>query len=420
MKVYLIKTPECEFDLVEKVADYLNSFGGPMEFEAKEYDKFSKEDFPFLKRTPKVEDYTVDEISDDGNILYKRREVSKPGRKKYLLTESRLTFQDLFGLCKYYRSKMKRSKDSFVVLFTNWGNEFNFFSSFNPERNIFVQVSQWDKYTAGVDIKYPIAFQVIENILSTLMDIDFDAEKFIDDYTVKYIHQAPDKSLPFATNTNKYVHEKPVGCINDFCRSKADIILKLQSVNTICLPCLNKLNDEVDTTISKQAFSIFEGIRKHFTYLSFTQNENLETPKDPYPIQVDKNLNITITSNPELPITLDPIYRTFYLFILKHSEGVKVADLKNHVGELAKIYAKLKPTIEIDESTLTILKYVKDNAKPYIHAKSKLNTQIKSLLNSESLEKYYIIGGAKKEPNYIEIASDSVDWGFDYSKLFQG
>ena len=75
-----------------------------------------------------------------------------------------------------------------------------------------------------------------------------------------------------------------------------DIILKLQSVNTICLPCLNKLNDEVDTTISKQAFSIFEGIRKHFTYLSFTQNENLETPKDPYPIQVDKNLNITITS----------------------------------------------------------------------------------------------------------------------------
>ena len=412
MKVYLIKTPDYEEEKFKEVTEFLEPFEGALEFTVSSY-KFDVKKFPFLKEEIISNDFDFADIEGDMPILYKKRIPSK-----ILHSENRLSFDELYSLCNAYRTKLKIEPDSFVVLLTKWGNEFNFFSSFNSDRNVFVHVDQWEIYTNGVDAKYPIAFQIVENILSSLMNIGFDAEIFMDDYVVKNMAlTANEKSLPVITNYSKYVHEAPVGCINDFCRRKKDIINKLQSVNTICLTCLNKINEEVDSTIFTQAISIFAAIRNEFTFkVNFLNKKSTKKIEEPYPLIVEKSKNgkfriFIKTDVSEIDLRLDFRQKMLYIFFLERNEGVLFESLPDHFEKLLELYKKIRLNVSEDDARNTILSLTNDNDNVFKNLKANINKEIRNAIGIE-ISNYYTINHTAKGTYSISVPRELVDLRF--------
>ena len=192
MKVYLIKTPEYETEYFRDVCDFLNSFDGALEFVSSEY-KFQFSEFNFFKYSS-----------------FNKEE----GVKKLLFEieqQEALSWDELFSVCSFYRNHFKIDKEDFVVLLTKRCNKLNWFSHNDSSRNVFIHTANWDKYI-NVHHKYPVAYQVIENVMQSLMNVTLEV-------------------FP-----SQYIHEKPRGCMNDFCEDKEQIILKLQTAN-ICAVC---------------------------------------------------------------------------------------------------------------------------------------------------------------------------------------
>ncbi|MBK8622849.1 MAG: hypothetical protein IPN79_14125 [Saprospiraceae bacterium] len=199
MNVHLIKTPEYAMEKHLEVFNFLSSFHGPLQFTCSDYE-FYEQDFPFLKK------YRPDFVFKNVN----------EGKKNNFIPEAGfpLSWRELFSLCDDYRQKTNLPSEDFVVLLTGRRNGLNWFSNVT-NKNIFVHTDDWDIITKS-NPKYPIAYQVIENIIQSLM------------------------GLEYSEGDNEYIHMEPIGCMNDFCQNKIQILIKLRTAD-ICPRCLDKI-----------------------------------------------------------------------------------------------------------------------------------------------------------------------------------
>lgn len=362
MKVYLIKTPEYETESFREVSDLLSSFDGALEFVPSFYE-FDKKEFYFL-RYELFPHHNFEYPSNDTAIKF------DPDRG------NPLSWRELFSLCSFYREVFKIEDESFVVLLTKRKNALNWFSATDESNNIFVHTAEWEQYTK-VNSKYPIAYQVIENIMQTLMNIDI------------------------ANVPNEYVHEPLKGCMNDFCNNKTQIIIKLQTAN-ICDTCVQKIKDEkVDTKILKQARTIFNGIRNEFVF----QGEEPST--EPISIIVDKNGKILLPEQ-NLEIRLTPLFKTLYLFFLSKNEGVRLKDLSDYKEDLLKIYKKIRPSVEREKAEKSIKELSHPEGETFNSTRAHINRIITELLN-EPLADFYRITGEKGKPYSVKVPRNLID-----------
>ncbi len=356
MKVYLLRTPEYNIEHFEEVHELLSSFDGPLEFVADKYE-FNPEQFPFLQKF--WEDFQFPGYESDVSKISFDNEREIP-----------LSWVELFTLCDFYRSTFKIFNDDFVILLTLRKNALNWFSHCDKNRNIFVHTGDWEYYTKAPQ-KFPVAYQVIENIMQLLMNLNPEQ-----------------KSSP-------YMHIEPLGCMNDFCQSKQQVILKLRT-GDICSDCLTKMREErIDDEIINQTIEIFEAIRTQLLFVQgFTRNQN------PKPIKIDTSGGIFIGNK---KINLNPLESTLFIFFLKHSEGISLNDLQSHKQELLKLYKIIRPGAE--ESKIS------DLIKPYYNNgtfsvnKSRLNRKIKSKLG-EPLACFYYLDKSRGEAFKIRINRD--------------
>lgn len=362
MKVYLIKTPEYESENFRDVTNLLCSFEGPLDFIPSFYE-FDKNEFYFLQ-------YDLFPIH---NFKYPSNDTAikfDPSRG------NPLSWRELFSLCNYYREVFKIDNIDIVVLLTKRKNSLNWFSAFDNSNNIFVHTAEWEQYTK-VNSKYPIAYEVVMNIMQLLMKIDIE-------------------NIP-----NQHCHEPPIGCMNDFCDNKNQIIIKLQTAN-ICHDCVNKIKFEnVDPKIVKQARQIFNGIRNEFIFL------DEEQPTNPSPLIIDKNGKILL---PEfnLEIKLTPLFKTLYLFFLSKPEGVTVSQLSDFKAELLKIYKKLRPNASREQALTSIDNLTHPLGEGFNPTKSHINRIITELLN-EPLADFYRISGTAGNPYYVKVPQNLID-----------
>ncbi len=362
MKVYLIKTPEYETENFREVGNLLSSFDGPMEFIPSFYE-FDKKEFYFLRY----------DLFPRHNFEYPSNDIAikfDPDRG------SPLSWRELFSLCSFYREVFKIEDDSFVVLLTKRKNALNWFSATDELKNIFVHTAEWEQYTK-VNSKYPIAYQVIENIMQSLMNIDI------------------------STVPNDYVHEPLKGCMNDFCDNKTQIIIKLQTAN-ICDTCIQKIREEnVDAKILKQARTIFNGIRNEFVY----QGEEQST--EPVSIIIDNKGKIFLPEF-DLEIKLTPLFKTLYLFYLTKPEGVTVTQLSDFRSELLSIYRKLRPSASIEDAEARINNLSHPLGDGFNPTKTHINKIITELLK-EPLADFYRISGTAGNPYKVKVPRNLID-----------
>jgi len=341
MNVHLIRTPEYAIGYFEEVHELLSALPGPMKFIASTYE-FNSDQFSFLEKYSKEFRFPHYE-SDVTKTIYDNNRGTP------------LSWKELFSLCTFYRNVFKIDRNDFVILLTERKNALNHFSAFDMQRNAFVHTGDWEYYTKAPQ-KYPVAYEAVENILQTLMKIDVGI-------------------LP-----NPNIHFEPIGCMNDFCRNKKEIVLKLRTAD-ICHDCLSKMTEEkVSVEIINQALGIFEQIRSQLLFKQgFTKNLK------PQPVRINTNGKIYI-GNTE--INLNPIESTLFIFFITSKQGVTLNDLKNHKEKLLRIYRTIRPYGE-DASIVELTKPYYDNGTFSVN-KSRLNKQLKSQLG-EPLANFYCL-----------------------------
>lgn len=357
MRIYLLKTPEFSEKEFQNVFDLLNTFEGPLKF-FKINLNFDEEMFPFL----------ISADNEKGNVKHKRETI--------------LSWGELFSLCGHYRHASEIAPSDFVVVLTDRKNELNWFSKFDEKRNIFVHTSEWDSFT-NANSKYPIAYQIVENIMQFLMKIDI-----------------------FPSH-NPYIHIQPQGCMNDFCQNKQEVILKLQTAN-ICETCVDKIRYEnIDDRILQQVYKIFDGVRNELVYKNRRSEQN-----------ADIRLAITVTKQHEifignLEIRLTPLRKTLYLFFLtnkiSNENGILFNHLSDYKTELLSIYRRIAVEGDMEILKTRIYDLVSPLNDRFSQEKSRINALISEILG-KNIAKNYMISGGRNEPSKINISTDLIQF----------
>ncbi len=364
--IHLIRTPELPIDLLSGVGELLSSFPGPMQFKIHDY-HFNPVQFPFLI-------HYRDDFEFKKTIKAKKRAFdSSLGHP--------LSWKELFSLCDFFRKTFSISNDDFIILITMRRNGLNWFSHVTPEKNAFVHSGDWEHFT-NVNVVYPVAYEVIENVLQCLMKID------------------PEISLDG-------VHMEAVGCMNDFCQQKQEIILKLQTAN-ICDKCIAIMQQEkIPDTSILQALDIFEGIRKQFIYRSHSTLKY-----GPKRIEVSAVGRLLIPELGNLELSFPTASKTLYLFFLLLEEGAKRSELSNHKDRLLKIYGRISGSDDNDTQINVIKNMISLKTGTFNEAKARVNREVRTKLH-EGLIPFYEISGGRNSTYRIELPRGLIDSKID-------
>jgi hypothetical protein len=352
MNVHLIRTLDYSLDDLMEVHELLTHSGGPLNF--------------IVHNEP----LDVSEIfSQDQSIKEIPAELLP------------LTFDQLFRICHHFRRHLSPGEkiqkhaeylNDFVILLTNHPNKANWFSAFDG-RNIFVHTYGWEKFIAESH-HVAVAFQVVENILQSLMS-----------------HGQLHPLFPLA-------HPYSIGCLNDFCQDKRDIILKMRTAD-LCPDCLKNFQEACPgmEDVLEQAFSLLEFFRGFLLF-----RNGFRRHLKPKPLKVDKKGNILIG---EKQLNLGYLEAPLYLFFLLHKEGVAICDLYKYREEWLKLYKFFNPKRE-PAPLLEMLDEAQMGGR-FHTTKSRLNKKIRDLVGS-SLAEYYVISGERGKPFGISLPREYI------------
>jgi hypothetical protein len=382
-RVHLLKSEEVDKAAYHEILQQLQLFSGPLEFvstidepvfDDDEGIEFDNEDENGRDKThpipqEMIQDYASYSAASEEICSLDAHYVEAPQ------TLTRLKWNDIFARCQTFRKTNDTSEFEFVILLTDKGNEFNWFAAPDPKggRNGFVQTSGLGFYLPGFS-RASIVYLITTHLLRHYMFTDI-------------------------FEMSEGVHQKSVGCMNDFCGNKAELILKLRTAD-LCSDCVKRLEDrQVDPLLATQAFEIMEAMRGEILF-----RDRYSLLKKPSRMTISgPNFTIKFPDLANIELKLDKIEKTIYLFFLAKPEGVKLNMLDEHREELTELYLKVSPTSDRATATRRINERT-DNAhtQKISETISKIRRKINDLLGDEMGE-HYIIAGANGEVKKIGV-----------------
>jgi hypothetical protein len=325
MKVYLTSTPEFSTDVLNEVALILGKIPGELEFIL-------------------------------GNTMTEQQIQLFNSNLSEIESIDCLSFEDFFGLCGAYRAIREIPQDAFVVLVTSIKNSKNWFSAFNG-KNIFIHGIDWVYYTKR-DAKFGIAYQILENIFQSLIELNIDD-----------------------VDNEPNIHMDSIGCINDMCINKKDVMLKLRTAD-ICDSCIDRaIEKEVNPLVLQHIIESIDGLRKEFV-----NSNRISSTVKPLPVHVNAERSIKIGDK---PIEIVALQKVLFIFFLKNLQGVKTQLVYEHQEELIKLYHEIRRSGE-KERIIKMFNPEKGADPSFDQHKSKLNKALIKLLGPK-LAEYYII-----------------------------
>jgi hypothetical protein len=389
-RVHLLKSEEVDKAAYHEIVQQLQSFSGPLEFVSTVDEPVFEDDENLTVQTDnkKLRDKSLPLPKD---MLQEYAEYSFSEKRVFSQAQfdekpeklMRLKWDDIFEQCKRFRRSNDISDLEFVILLTDKGNEYNWFAAPNPKggRDGFVQTSGLGFYLPGSS-RASIVYLITTHILRHLM---FSNIK----------------------EMTKGVHYKSVGCMNDFCGNKNELILKLRTAD-LCSDCVKQLEEkQVHPLLASQAFEIMEAMRSEILF-----RDRYSLLKKPSRMSISgPNFKIQFPDLANLELKLDKIEKTIFLFFLGKPEGVKLNMLDEHREELTELYLKVSPTSNRETATKRINERT-DNAttQKISETISKIRKKINDLLGEEMGE-HYIIAGANGEVKKIGVERNLVSFG---------
>ena len=381
-RVHLLKSEEVDQAAYHEILQQLQSFSGPLEFVSTVDEPVFEDD-----ESTSFETYMKDIRDTSLNLPVEMlKHAASYSIKRQILSEkaeyveapkklTRLKWEDIFDRCKSFRSNNDISEFEFVILLTDKGNEFNWFAAPDPKggRNGFVQTSGLGFYLPGFS-RASIVYLIVTHLLRHLMFSD-----------IREMSQG--------------VHQTSVGCMNDFCGNKNELILKIRTAD-LCSDCVKRLEEkQVDPLLANQVFEIMEATRSEILF-----RDRYSLLKKPSRMSITgPNFKIQFPDLANIELKLDKIEKTTYLFFLGKPEGVKLNMLDEHREELTELYLKVSPTSTRDTASKRINERTDNaNTQKISETISKVRRKITDLLGNEMAE-HYIIAGANGELKKIGV-----------------
>ena len=291
-----------------------------------------------------------------------------------------MTFEDLFVVCKDFRNATKSVNPvDFVVLLSPKPNIDNWFSAPDFENNIFVHTEGWEMYCRK-EPKYPLAHEIMSNIVQSYLFEDLDE---------------------LAAQS----HTASVGCINDYCKKKEDVIKKLESGN-VCEDCCDQIElyfaddpgnlYQINTTL----ISISNAFKRLATLVDRIRISKIE-------IQGEKDLKFTDYNNCELQ--LSAILKVVYILFLTYQDGLNYNEIPDMREEILNLYFKHVPSRRGRgriETTIDILCKPLDDpdySKSLKSTVSKINKALKKCLGEDKAEQYTIGQNPETLRHFIKL-----------------
>jgi hypothetical protein len=286
-----------------------------------------------------------------------------------------LSFDELFSICDFHRLTSNQinpeeiSADDYLVLITSISNDRNWFSAIDENKNIFIHSKSFE-YNTDRDEEYGIAYNILVNVFQSLLGLTYS-------------------TLP----DNTIVHKKSIGCINDYCRVKRDIILKLRT-GYICDNCLNEaIKSNVSPQLLLHIHELLQDIRGNFMNLNMIKDK-----LKPSDISINQYGDIFIG---EQKLELAPLEKTLMYYYLTLQNGIvtRFLDDDKVANELFAIYKTFRRSGQI-ESIKGICESPGTNDSNYSRIKNSLNNKIKRKLGIR-LSGFYEINPVKIENEII-------------------
>jgi hypothetical protein len=381
-RVHLLKSEEVDQAAYHEILQQLQSFSGPLEFvstvdepvfEDDQGIEFSNEDENGRDTAHQIPEGMMRHVSysdaDDEICSLDAHYVEAPQ------TLIRLKWDDIFERCQTFRKANDISEFEFVILLTDKGNEFNWFAAPDPKggRNGFVQTSGLGFYLPGFS-RASIVYLITTHLLRHYMFSDI-------------------------REMSEGVHQTSVGCMNDFCGNKSELILKIRTAD-LCTDCVKRLEDKkVDPLLANQVFEIMETMRSEILF-----RDRYSLLKKPSRMNIaGPNFTIRFPDLANIELKLDKIEKTIYLFFLGKPKGVKLNMLDEHREELTELYLKVSPTSTRDIASKRINERTDNTSTQKISETiSKIRRKINDLLGDEMGE-HYVIAGANGEVKKIGV-----------------
>lgn len=362
MHIHLIQTPEVDIDKYNNVLEILQKIPGPLKFFKDKNSLATDEENSKTENTKTPSKNHSINFFD--NKIEDQEEHPKPEAK-------RQRWKDLFEICNFYRQTHLIAEDEWVILLTDDTNEYNWFAGADPKtkNNFFIHADQWERYVP-CDARFPIAYQIMAIILQRYMFTDM-------------------------IDLQKKLHKKPIGCINDFCKNKEDIIFKLRTAD-ICVSCQKEIIDlDIDGAVINQIIRTTEDIRHQMLF-----RERFKTTKVESRISIrGPKKRIFFTDMGDAELKLNPLEKCIYLLFLKIEEGIYIHSLSEHQEWLEHEYSFLGngTLAEMQNRIGQLVNPLENSAHEKI---SKIKRKIEQLLGND-LSKNYTIEGPRGDKNKI-------------------
>jgi hypothetical protein len=362
MKVYLVRTEDFRLEYFENVLNLLNGYPGAIEFiDGGTLDLDAPHGLKRFNNKTKFEhqevhyNYAKLDLEFQAKYIYSPPQF--PFEKKYY------TWEQLFDKIDRYKFEEKIEEKDFVFLLTNEYNEKNWFAFIGPSlRNGFIHTDDWPWFFGeDTDVRYPISYEVTVWIMRGLM-----------------YHSQREIVTSF--------HKKTLGCINDFCKNKNEITIKMRTAD-VCDVCMNLLkNRDVKPHYLNQLFSIMDGIRSNLMFRKRSSILNQDSR-----IQIDLDAKkVFLIDYGNLDVRLNPKEMALYLLFLRCPQGIALNSLVDYREELFHLYQKISGRSNFQEMSNTI--YLLTN---YLEGElsttlSRIKNKFKKALGEELAKNYFI------------------------------
>ena len=370
MKVHLIKDSEVGKDTFSEVVDLLQAINGPIEFyyDINNIVNFTEDDVLESKviHQKAFEKSIRPQANYYSNIQYSRNfEYESRPLKTFSFPFFRKTtkWTTIFDKCNSYRLNYNIPSNEFVLLLTEVSNTNNWFASLDEKMpfNGFIHTADWNHFIKCQD-SFPIAFEVIALVLQKHMFNDYNEAR-------------------------SSVHIDPIGCINDLCLEKKNIILKLRTAD-ICPECMIKVRGKLSIAEIQHALNIMESLR---VKMLFSQNFKQNVPLSK--LVIDDKHRIFLPEFGNIEIKLRPLEKALYRLYLDHPEGIGLSFLCDYREELNNIYKEISSLGDLQEMKARINDIVNVTKSSAVEKISKIKAAFVKSIGEELAKHYYIHGG---------------------------
>lgn len=362
IKVHLVKSSEVSPELFTQVVDLLQAIPGPMQYCCNYNDVVDIDmDERFVKTIQTQKDFEIKAKVIPSMMKSELRSYSFPMKR------DEVSWDTLFSKCNKYRRKNKIKENEFVIMLTNIANDKNWFACLDESNafNGFIHTADW-QYYINCSAAFPIAYEVIALVLQKHMFNGYHSLRTT-------------------------VHHSPIGCVNDMCIHKKEIILKLRTAD-VCNKCMEMIHDKISMPDLHHALTIMNSLREK---MLFAQNFRQSTP--PGGMLITKKKKIFLTDFGNIEIKLRPLEKALYLLFLKYPQGIYHSSLSDYREELFGIYAAISSNgdmMEMKERIDDMVNALSDSASQKM---SRIKRVFEEAIGTELAKHYYIRGESGKE-----------------------